>query len=211
MGRRATGMDVYNRRPQVSRPTGASTIGALLFLFSQSIFVSSARVAAFEPRHDASASTQPQAPEYDVKAAYIFNLLPFTTWPASAFESPSSPFTICVAEPDPFGASLRQTFQNEHVGGHPVVVTDISSPGAVRGCHVLFIGASADASGALEQAAAGGPVLTIGDEMRFEQRGGMITFVLEHGRVRFDVNKTSAAKVSLQFSSKVLQVARSIS
>ena len=149
--------------------------------------------------------------EYQVKAAYIFNLLPFTTWPATAFRTADAPLNLCIATPNPFGDALRQTFQNERVGSHPVAIVPITSPAAVIDCHVLFIGSDGDPTGALEQVAQNAPVLTIGESTRFEQRGGMITFVIEQGRVRFDLNQTAAARVNLQFSSKVLQVARHIS
>jgi hypothetical protein len=164
--------------------------------------------AAAQPIDTRDAS---QASEYDVKAAYIFNLLPFTTWPPSAFRSPSAPLTICVAQPDPFGNALERTFQHEDVAAHPVVITHVSSVDELAGCHVLFLGAAADASGTLEAAAAKAPLLTIGEGPRFEGRGGMITFVVELGRVRFDVNKSAAGRANIQFSSKILQVARKIS
>ena len=41
--------------------------------------------------------------EYQVKAAYLFNLAKFVDWPPSAG---SGPLTICVARPDPFGTAL---------------------------------------------------------------------------------------------------------
>jgi hypothetical protein len=152
-----------------------------------------------------------QAREYQVKAAYIFNLLPFTTWPPTAFRTANAPLNVCIASPNPFGDALRETFQNEHVGSHPVAIVQVTSPAAVIDCHVLFVGSEADPAGTLEQVAQNAPVLTIGESMRFEQRGGIITFVIEQGRVRFDLNQTAAARVNLQFSSKVLQVARNIS
>lgn len=152
-----------------------------------------------------------QAREYDVKAAYIFNLLPFTTWPATAFPAPDAPFNLCVASPNPFGETLRQTFQNERVGSHPIALLQVASPVEVHDCHVLFVGSNADATGALEQTAQNLPMLTIGESSQFEQRGGLITFVMEQGRVRFDVNQTAAARANLQFSSKILQVARKVS
>ena len=156
-----------------------------------------------------AASTQER--EYDVKAAYIFSLLPFTTWPASAFSSAAAPLTLCIAAPDPFGGALQRTFQNERVGSHPVVVTRVTTRDAARGCHVLFISAAADPDGSLERVVGTAPVLTIGETARFESRGGLVTFVIEQGRVRFDLNQTAAARVGIQFSSKVLQVARKVS
>jgi len=185
--------------------SGPSRIFATCALALLSLF---ARAASAAPPARTSAT---QEREYQVKAAYIFNLLPFTTWPATAFRSGNAPLNLCIANPDPFGDALRQTFQNEHVGSHPVAIVQVTSPGAVIDCHVLFVGADADPTGALEQVAQNAPVLTIGESTRFEQRGGMITFVIDQGRVRFNLNQTAAARVNLQFSSKVLQVARAIS
>ena len=177
------------------------------------LLVAAQAAVAAQPRPvnaQGTTATSSQRMEYAVKAAYIFNLLPFTTWPPAAFQSATAPLTICVAQPNPFGDVLRQTFQNEHVGTHPVVVTPVASAAAIRDCHVLFIGAKADSDGALEHAASTGPVLTIGEAQQFAERGGMITFVMEYGRVRIDVSRSAAERVHIQFSSKILQVARKI-
>ena len=40
--------------------------------------------------------------------------------------------------------------------------------------------------------------------------GGMIAFVIENRRVRFDINQAAAAKAGLKISSKLLNVARSV-
>lgn len=194
----------------MTRPLAALTVGAFLLLWPHSVSAASLRRPGRNVEA-ASSVTDGQASEYEVKAAYIFNLLPFTTWPPTAFQTPTSPLTICVAAPDPFGNLLKQTFQDERVGDHPVVVTDVASAAAVGGCQVLFIGASADADGTIQRAAASGSILTVGEAGRFQQRGGMVTFFIERGRVRFDVNQTSAARTRIQFSSKILQIARMVS
>jgi uncharacterized protein DUF4154 len=72
--------------------------------------------------------------EYDVKAAYLFNLANASEWPLRAFSSSSALFRVCVAEPNPFGAALTQTFRDERVGGHPVVVSPVRSPEDVLQC-----------------------------------------------------------------------------
>src|SRR5690348_10550659 len=74
--------------------------------------------------------------EYEVKAAYIFNLANFTTWPPAAFATPATALEVCVADPNPFGDLLVRTFQGEQVGGHPVIVVVVKDPAAVRACHV---------------------------------------------------------------------------
>jgi hypothetical protein len=40
--------------------------------------------------------------------------------------------------------------------------------------------------------------------------GGIIAFVLDEGRVRFDINMKAGAAASLKMSSKLLAVARSV-
>ena len=56
----------------------------------------------------------------------------------------------------------------------------------------------------------GVPILTVGEGARFLQQGGLISFVLEDNRVRFDVNKSAVDRAGLTVSSKLLRVARNV-
>jgi hypothetical protein len=148
-----------------------------------------------------------RAPEYDIKAAYLFNLASFTEWPAQAFPSATAPFRVCVAVPDPFHGSLARTFDGERIAGHPAVVSTVRGTADLAGCHVLFVGADGDQTGSLLRAAADAPVLTVGETPTFLSRGGIVTFIIESGKVRFTVNERAAERGGLHLSSKVLQVA----
>ena len=154
------------------------------------------------------ASAQPL--EYDVKAAYIFNLVNAAEWPPEAFRDGAMPFRVCVVDPSPFGDALKEAFHNERVLGHPVVLAAIRTPEEVAGCHVLFLTGGADVTGRLQSAASQAPVLTIGESATFTKRGGIITFVREGGRIRLDVNQRAADGVGVKLSSKIMQVARRI-
>jgi hypothetical protein len=50
-------------------------------------------------------------------------------------------------------------------------------------------------------------VLTVSDASGFADRGGMIQFVLQSGKVRFEVNLAPASQAGLAFSSELLKVA----
>ncbi len=50
-------------------------------------------------------------------------------------------------------------------------------------------------------------VLTVSDLPRFTQRGGMVQFVLEGNRIRFEVNATAVERAGLALSSELLKVA----
>jgi hypothetical protein len=82
--------------------------------------------------------------EYQVKAAFLLSFVTFTEWPATAFESPSSPVRICVMGDDPFDGSLVRTIEGEAVAGHPLVIHPVGRGEDVSQCHVLFVPRSAD-------------------------------------------------------------------
>jgi len=50
-------------------------------------------------------------------------------------------------------------------------------------------------------------VLTVGEEEKFIEQGGLIRFLLDDNRVRFDINDLSARKAGLKISSRLLALA----
>jgi uncharacterized protein (DUF362 family) len=50
-------------------------------------------------------------------------------------------------------------------------------------------------------------VLTVSDLPEFTQRGGMVQFISEGDRVRFEVNLVTAERAGLTLSSELLKVA----
>lgn len=157
-------------------------------------------------------TSRPGAPstlEYEVKAAFLYNFLNFVTWPASAFAAPSDAVRVCVFGSDPFGPVLDRTMQGGTAGTHPVVVDRVRDQNAVTRCSVVFV--PREAATRTEEvigATASRPVLTVGESPEFLAKGGMINFVLEGGKVRFDVNLPAASAHGLSLSSRLLRVAR---
>ena len=147
--------------------------------------------------------------EYSVKAAFLLNFARFTQWPASAFQNTQSPFSICVLGEDSFGPALDQLVEGESVLGRRVVVQRLRKPPATKACHLLFVGAS-EKEARRVLAGVGGAVLTVGESPEFLSDGGIIAFVLESRRVRFDVSLSAAAQAGLTISSRMLTVARSV-
>ena len=146
--------------------------------------------------------------EYEVKAVFLLNFTKFIEWPAAAFELPDSPITICVLGEDPFGATLDQVVNGEIVNGRKVAVQRIKRPPAPKSCQILFWGKSDSA--AAKGLPALGPVLTVGEGESFAHDGGMIAFVIDNRRVRFQVNQTLAENAGLKLSSKLLSVAKAV-
>jgi hypothetical protein len=147
--------------------------------------------------------------EYQVKAVFLLNFTKFIDWPAAAFELPDSPITICVLGEDPFGATLDQVVNGEIVNGRKVAVQRIKRPPAPKSCQILFWGKS-DIAAAKVLPGLGHGVLTVGEGESFLHEGGMISFIIDNRRVRFEVNQTLAENAGLKLSSKLLSVARSV-
>lgn len=157
------------------------------------------------------AQTSP-AHEYQLKAVFLFNFSQFTEWPTSSFPAHSSPLIIGVLGADPFGEALELAIANESVNGHPLLVRRYSQVKDVGLCHILFI-AHKDKE-VLRQtfrALEGKNILTVGDAPGFIEQGGMIRFVNEYGKIRFQINAEKTRGEDLLLSSKLLRLAEIVS
>ena len=149
--------------------------------------------------------------DYDVKAAYLYNFGRFVEWPAEVTAAQSGHFTVCVLGQDPFGPSLDTTLAGETIGGKNIVAKRISNPQESDDCRILFL--SPTEGGHLKKIVAEldkKAVLTVSDIPQFAQLGGMIQFVLEGKRVRFEVNLAATQRAGLTLSSELLKVATTV-
>jgi YfiR/HmsC-like len=182
------------------RRCGLISVRSGLFLFLALAIVS----ALLSP---ACLNAQRSSPsEYEVKAAYLYHFGKFVTWPAKA--GTGDEFPICVLGEDPFGAIFDATIAGETINGKKVVVSRIAKPQEAVSCRILFISASEERQlkeilATLDKTS----VLTVSDISQFTRRGGMIQFVVDASRVRFEVNVTTAERAGLTLSSQLLKVA----
>jgi hypothetical protein len=156
----------------------------------------------------ASARGEGDSVEYAVKATYLYKLAPFVEWPPAAFASADGPLFLCVALGDPFGDALDAAVAGQRVGERPVVVRRPGSLEALLQCHILFIAAGdSDAAADLITATRGAPVLTVTDGVRNPARKGIVNFVIDGNRVRFEIDEGAAATNGLAISSKLMRLA----
>ena len=146
--------------------------------------------------------------EYEVKAAYLYNFAKFVEWPAESFSSASAPFEICIFGRDSFGEMLQNLTRGKQVNGRSF---RIRSGVAASSCHILFVSTSVTRQfQTILQGLQGRSVLIVGESEGFIERGGMINFVLEGGRVLFEVNQKAAQQAGLKISAKLLSVAKQV-
>lgn len=154
---------------------------------------------------------QESAPsEYQLKAAFLFNFGKFVSWPAGDFSREDAPLVIGVFGDNPFRDDLKNMIAGKSINGHPVVFRMVTAPADAKNCHILFVSASAqkDAAG-IPGTLHGVNVLTVTENMaHFAQSGYAINFVMEEGKVRFEINNAAAAQAGLTISSKLMSLAK---
>jgi hypothetical protein len=149
----------------------------------------------------------PKPTEYEVEAAYLSNFGRFVEWPRTAVPA-NEPFLVCVLGPDPFGPILDGALKGEGINGAQMAARRVTGPEEAATCRVLFVSASKDAQLKDILAALGtSSILTVSDMAGFTRRGGMIQFVLEGDRVRFEINIAAAKRAGLNLSSQLLKLA----
>jgi len=147
--------------------------------------------------------------EYQVKAAFLYNFAKFIDWPAEAFNASNAPLIIGVIGNDPFGVALDQAINGKTVNGRPLVVRRLKWGQDLRACQILFISSSERKRlPQIIQSLRGASVLTVGDMAEFTQQGGIINFILEASRVRFEINSRASDQARIRISSKLLALAK---
>ncbi len=167
-------------------------------------------LSAFRTVPSAKAQSE-ELSEYQVKAAFIYNFTKFVEWPGETLASPIAPLRVCVLGENPIGQELMRTVNGKKVNGHDLIVSSFSEPSLAKGCQVLFIGsAERGRTAQVLQNLRGATVLTVGESSEFIRAGGVIRFVMDEGKVRFEVNLAASERARLKISAKLLSLARNV-
>ncbi len=151
--------------------------------------------------------------EYLIKAGFTYNFAKLMQWPASAFPQPDSPIVIGILGADPFGGTLDEVLAGKKVNGRGFLVRHLKWGGnELKDCNILFV--STSEMGHVDEIfrlLKGLPILTIGEMPNFARRGGIINFILEDDKVRFEVNVEAAKQADINISSRLLTLAKIVS
>jgi hypothetical protein len=148
--------------------------------------------------------------EYEAKAGFLFNFVKFVEWPSQAFADDSSPLIIGLVGDDRYSAEIDQRINGKTANGRRLVVKRFSSFKALTYCHMVFVRSSEKDRIRQTLAAASPGALTVGETENFARWGGIINFTIVDGKLRLEINQTSAERAGLKISSKLLGLARVI-
>jgi len=149
--------------------------------------------------------------EYEVKAAFLYNIAKFVEWPAERFSAPDEALIIGIYGKDPFGPILNNTIKGKTIRGRTIVIKRFKLLKRIEFCHILFVSSSKEKY--LKKILAvtkDWNCLTVGDTNRFAQNGGIIGFALEKRKVHFSINIKAAEIAGLKISSNLLKIANII-
>ena len=153
----------------------------------------------------------PGTKEQQVKAGFIYNFLKFVEWPADRFQDTNSPLIIGVAGKGSISTALENAVKNRKIDGHEVIVKSVDTPEGAKATHLLFVPAAEDSRvDLLLSAMSGAGVLTVGESERFSRSGGIIKFMLEGDKLRFEINMEGANQAGLKISAQLQRLAKAV-
>lgn len=143
-----------------------------------------------------------------IKAALVFKLVKFVDWPATAMAG-HDPLQICSLGESRVAEALA-TIDGKPIRDRQAQFRKIATLAVneVRGCHVLYIPASArETSSNFTGILRGRNILTIGDAPDFARRGGMIGLIQSENKLSFEINLRVARESSLEPGAPLLELA----
>lgn len=151
-----------------------------------------------------------QAPEYKVKAAFLYNFTKLVEWPTNTFASETTPLIIGVLGKDPFGKDLDDLVAGRTAKNRPVQIVRFTSVEQITNCQVLYVSESERRKlDAIFDALRGQPILTVSDLRGFETRG-MITLVKSNANINLRINLDATKQARLQLSSRLIRLDRTL-
>jgi YfiR/HmsC-like len=152
---------------------------------------------------------QGKTEEYHVKAGFLFHFAQLVDWPAAA--GANLTFGLCMLGDDPFQGELENTLNGKAIGSKPIHILHLKQSQDARSCQVLFISNTEDQHlRKIIEELGNSAVMTVGESDDFIDRGGMIRFTLDQGKVRFEINLKAADPAGLKFSSRLLLLAKNV-
>lgn len=159
-----------------------------------------------------SAHAEELSREYRIKAAFLYNLTKFITWPDEKSWAADAPITVCIYGFNPFDTYLEKlterTAKNRRIALKYLTSTE---SGATNGCQIVFISQYNTTQPELLKAANSiAPVLTVGDDPDFIAHNGLIGLVAVGNNVQLDIHLTHARQAGFTVSANLLEIAHKI-
>jgi len=142
--------------------------------------------------------------ERSVRAAYIFNLIPYINWPPDKHE-----LLIGIVGSRATGEMMQKMLNGKTTESRSLRILLSPSNDELRGCSIVYFADSQKDNipnllGTLKNT----EFLTVGDSDLFAQQGGMIGLVKDNDHIQIEVNLDATQRSGIRISSHILNLAR---
>lgn len=166
--------------------------------------------------------------EGKIKAAFLYNFMNFVDWPEDKIADAKQPMTIGVIGSRGFLKALEPLKQKK-IKGRKITIRYFpdyeklkksddhqwtKKMQALKACHTLLLCTcnlpSIESQRQIIKALKDSPVLTVGETNGFLESGGIINFLMDDEKVRFEISNTAAKRAKLKIRSKLLRLAKRV-
>jgi hypothetical protein len=146
--------------------------------------------------------------EYEIKAAYLYNFIRYIDWPADTLPPAGGRIIIGIVGDNPFGTAI-DPLNGKQIKGCTLAVKQIIDAKDLDQCQIIFICASEKLRlPEIFRELKDSKALTVSEIDGFAAQGGIINFIYERNKVRFEINPDAARRSRLNVSSDLLKLAR---
>jgi hypothetical protein len=157
-----------------------------------------------------SARAEEPSREYRIKAAFLYNLTKFITWPDEATWAADAPITVCIYGFNPFDTYIRKLEQRT-AKGRSLVLRYPTQPDQLRNCQMLFVSQYNAHKPDLRELQAELPgLLSVGDAPDFIAGHGMVGLVAAGNNVQLNIHHTRAREAGFAVSADLLEIAHKV-
>lgn len=133
------------------------------------------------------------------KSIFIYNFTKHFEWPV-AYRT--GDFIVGVIGNPPIITEIEKITGGKKVGSQIVKVQKYKDVASIGKCHILFIPAGKSKQiGEIQQKIGSVPTLIVTEKEGMSQQGAVINFVIQAGKIKFELNKANATKKGLKISS----------
>ncbi len=144
-----------------------------------------------------------QQDERAVRAAFVFNLIKYVSWPGV-----KKHLVIGVVDEGSMGPVLKQILEKKVSDGREISIVIHPSDAELRDCNVVYFSESSPAKiRSLLNHLGGESILTVGESDQFARAGGMVSLVRSGDQIEIEVNLNAVRNRNLEMSSRLLNLA----
>lgn len=145
---------------------------------------------------------------YKMKAVFVFNFTKYIEWPEN---DSNKSFVIAILGESHIIEPLNIIASKKNIGNQKIIVNKFKNIDDVKKANILFVDSTFNMNlEKLLKKIESDNILLIGDKAGLAKKGYGLSFFIEDGKVRFEMNRDVIKNANLSVSSQLLKIAKII-